>query len=305
MEVSRRDDVPFVDQVPAGVAELVESLGVRIVSSASLITGTYAQWGDRGYEAHVRAGVLLADIAEAAFEKGLEAVHERTRFAEHDLAQWILSRIAAAGLTEGGTIVAVGSNSASAHYEPVAGRSAVLEAGEVLLIDLWGKIAGDPDAVFADQTWMGFMGTEIPEREQEVWRAVHGAREAAVKWAEDHFENPETPLRGCDVDAASRAVIEQAGFADNCNHRTGHSIDNEIHGIGPNIDGVETQDERILLPGIAFSIEPGVYLAEEEIGVRSEINVYLGPDGPEVTTPKPQAEMYRLLSEGWERSSNL
>jgi Xaa-Pro aminopeptidase len=148
---------------------------------------------------------------------------------------------------------------------------------------------------------MGFMGKEIPARVGEVWRSVHGARNAAVKLLEDSQAGT---LRGCDVDAASRSVIEEAGFGKQFNHRTGHSIDGELHGLGPNIDGIETRDDRVLLPGIGFSIEPGVYLSEE-FGIRSEINVYLGPRGPEVTTPKPQKNIYALLGDRWESESNL
>ena len=306
MEVSRRDDVPFVDQVPAGVVELVESLDVRVVSSASLITGTYAQWGERGYETHVRAGALLAEIAEAAFERGLEAVREGARLAEHDLSEWILSRIAAAGLAEGakaksglaegGTIVAVGSNSASAHYEPVAGRSALLEAGEVLLIDLWGKVAGDPDAVFADQTWMGVLGDEAPPGFQEAWNAVRAARDGAVELIRSRaadgalLTGADVPLlTGAEVDREARRILEEAGFGEHIQHRLGHGMDRALHGFGPNLDSVETRDDRALVPGIGFSVEPGVYLPGR-FGVRSEINVHLRADGPEVTTPRPQME---------------
>lgn len=306
MEVSRRDDVPFVDQVPAGVVELIESLDVRVVSSASLITGTYAQWGDSGYEAHVRAGALLADIAEAAFERGLEAVREGACLTEHDLAEWILARIAAAGLAdgakaesglaEGGTIVAAGSNSASAHYEPVAGSSALLEAGQVLLIDLWGKVAGDPDAVFADQTWMGVLGDEGPPGFQEAWNAVRAARDGAVELIRSRSADgallggTEVPLlTGAEVDREARRILEEAGFGEHIQHRLGHGMDRALHGFGPNLDSVETRDERELVPGIGFSVEPGVYLSGR-FGVRSEINVYLRADGPEVTTPRPQME---------------
>jgi Xaa-Pro dipeptidase len=174
-------------------------------------------------------------------------------------------------------------------------------ADHVLLIDLWAREQG---SVYADQTWMGFMGTEIPEPVQQIWRAVYGARVAALDYLEQHHGDAERPLRGCDVDAACRGVIEEAGFGEYFNHRTGHSIDGDVHGLGPNIDGIETRDERRLLPGIGFSIEPGVYLTGE-FGVRSEINVYMGADGPEVTTPKPQTAIYALLSEGWQNSSNL
>lgn len=302
LEYSEDDRIPQLDRVPAGVLDLVKRSGVHLAESSELVTLFAGSWTEAEAESHRRTSKAIANIAARAFKQAADAVRDGTGLSEWGLKESILGMMDQAGLVEGDTIVGVGANAADGHYEPTPQNAVMIVKDRVLLIDLWAR---EPGSVFADQTWMGFMGTEIPEREQEVWRAVHGAREAAVKWALDHFADPETPLRGCDIDAASRAVIEKAGFADNFNHRTGHSIDNEIHGIGPNIDGVETQDERILLPGIAFSVEPGVYLADEEIGVRSEINVFLGPDGPEVTTPKPQAEIYRLLSDGWQSSSNL
>ncbi len=291
MEVSERDSVPFVDLVPAGVVELVESLGVRVVSSASLISGTYAQWGERGYETHVRAGRHLAGIAAAGFQRGLEAVGGTGGMTEYDLTEWILGEIAAAGLADGGTIVGVGPNSANPHYEPVAGESAPLEAGEVLLIDLWGRVAGDPDAVFADQTWMGVLGVAGPAGFDEAWTAVRAARDGAVEFIRERLGGGDR-LAGADVDDFSRRILERAGFGDYLQHRLGHGMDRALHGFGPNLDSVETREDRELIPGIGFSVEPGVYLPGR-FGVRSEINVYLGPDGPEVTTTEVQSMPWR------------
>jgi Xaa-Pro aminopeptidase len=133
---------------------------------------------------------------------------------------------------------------------------------------------------------------------------VHAARRAAVGHVEEHWADEDPPLQGAAVDRACRSVIDDAGFGGFFTHRTGHSIDTEVHGLGPNIDSIETKDERVLLPGVGFSIEPGIYLADQ-FGVRSEINVYIGSSGPEVTTPNPQSQIYALLSEGWRSSSNL
>ncbi|UCC71749.1 MAG: aminopeptidase P family protein [Gemmatimonadota bacterium] len=302
MEYSENDKVPGLDRVPAGVLDLIKRTGVHPVESGDLATLFAATWSEAELESHRRVSNLIANIAARAFKLAADAVRSRAALSEWGLKESIIAMMDEAGLVEGDTIVGVGANAADGHYEPTPDGAAPIVEERVLLIDLWAR---EPGSVFSDQTWMGFMGTEIPGRLQEVWRAVHGAREAAVKYVADHHADPDTPLRGCDVDGASRAVIEQAGFSDRFNHRTGHSIDNEIHGLGPNIDGAETNDVRRLLPGVAFSIEPGVYIAEEGFGVRSEINVYLGQDGPEVTTPKPQDEIYPLLSDGWESSSNL
>ena len=301
IEYSEGDAIPQLDRVPAGVLDLLRRAGITPVESSELVTLFAAAWSDAELESHKRASKILANVAARAFQQAAEAVKSGSGLSEWGLKESILNMSAEAGLVETDTIVGVGPNAADGHYEPTPRDAAPIVEGQVLLIDLWARERG---SVFADQTWMGFMGEQVPERVQEVWRAVRDARVAAVEYVKATFADPERPLRGCDVDAASRAVVERAGFAAHFNHRTGHAIDNEVHGLGPNIDGVETRDERTLLPGSGFSVEPGVYL-EGEFGVRSEINLFIGPGGPEVTTPKPQDEMYLLLSDGWRSSSNL
>jgi Xaa-Pro aminopeptidase len=301
LEYSEADRIPQLDRLPAGLIELVRRTGAQLVESSELATLFAAAWSEAELVSHRRASQALANVAARAFVSAVESLRAGVGLSEWGLKGQVVEMCSRAGLTEADAIIGVGPNAADGHYEPTALASAPIENGKVLLIDLWAR---EPGSVFADQTWMGFMGTEVPERIQQVWRAVRDARDAAVQYLEDHFGDPKHPLRGCDVDLACRSRIEKAGFGRLFNHRTGHSIGNEVHGLGPNIDGTETRDERALLPGVAFSIEPGVYV-EGEFGVRSEINVHLGHGGPEVTTPKPQREIYALLDERWKSASNL
>ncbi len=315
MEVSPRDAVPFMDNVPAGVVELVASCGVEVVSSADLISRTYAQWGEKGRLLPLQASEILARTARAAFELAGRAVGGEGTGAnadaagagetggvegacgkvelpatEHDLAEWIVHRLEDEGLTEGETIVAIGPNSAKPHYWPQAESAAALVPGQVLLIDLWGRVANEPTAVFADQTWMGFLGAELPDDVAEVWDAVREARDAGVEFI--RAAGVDLPT-GAAVDEQVRAVLEQKGFSEAIFHRTGHAMDRVNHGFGPNLDCVETRDERPLVPGVGFSVEPGLYF-DGRFGVRSEINVHMGETGPEVTPADHQMEPWTL-----------
>lgn len=307
MEVSPGDAVPILDTVPAGVVELVEACGVEVVTSAPLIAGTLAQWGARGRRLHREAAAILRETARTAYGLAARAATggdgpaasagEGPReggpdlpATEHDLAAWIRGELGRRGLTDVDTIVAVGANSALPHYEPPPDGSARLERGKVLLIDLWGRMAGDPEAVVADQTWMGFLGEELPEEVAEAWDAVREARDAAVELLRRAGDDLPT---GAEVDRRVRALLSRRGFGDAILHRTGHGIDRQTHGFGPNLDSVETRDERLLVRGIGFSVEPGLYF-EGRFGLRSEINVHLGEAGPEVSPPEPQETPWLL-----------
>lgn len=323
MEVSSRDDVPFLDNVPAGMAELIKSLGPELVSSAVLLSRTYAQWGDEGRRLHDRAAAVLSRVARQAFGLACEAVGRAPAQQarpdgdgasggeadlgpavsresaltdgpvptdEHRLAEWIGAALREAGLVGGDAIVAIGPNSAKPHYFPSADGAAALAPDQVLLIDLWGKVDGEPAAVFADQTWMGYLGPELPEEVVRAWWAVRDARNAAVERIRRGAAGGELPT-GADVDLQARRVLEARGFGEAIQHRTGHAMDRVNHGFGPNLDSFETRDERRLVPGIGFSVEPGLYF-EGRFGLRSEINVQMTEDGPEVTTPGVQDALW-------------
>lgn len=296
MEVSERDAVPFVDHVPAGVRDLVESLGPEVTGSAELIAATSARWGEEGRRHHDRAGRVLAEVARGAYRRCARSLDAPDGpVTEAGLSRWIRDRLEERGLEEVDTIVAVGPNAANPHYAPPAEGSRKARAGEAFLVDLWGRMAREPRAVFADQTWMGFLGPDLPDRFGDAWRAVRDARDEAVRLVEERWEEGRPPT-GAEADRAARRVLIDRGYEEAIFHRTGHGMDRALHGYGPNLDSVETRDQRRLVEGVGFSVEPGVYL-EGEFGIRSEINVHVAPDGPEVTTPGVQEEPWTLSAD--------
>jgi len=280
MEYSPGDAVPYLDRVPAGVLEMVREAGATVVSSADLVTRFYAVWSEENLASHLRAAEVVAGIAKEAFGKAGESANGNSPLTEYQLKEWILEQFAAANLeTDHGPIVAIGPNAANPHYEPPAEHSPPIRRGDILLIDLWAR---ELNGVFADQTWMASLGSPS-SRDESVWRAIRDARDAALSLLRERIEAGK-PVRGGEVDDAAREVIRSRGFGDHFIHRTGHSIDpRDLHGSGPHIDNLETRDERLLVPGIGFSIEPGVYL-RDDVGMRTEVNAYVAK-GKLVVTP--------------------
>ncbi|HSG47684.1 MAG TPA: M24 family metallopeptidase [Longimicrobiales bacterium] len=287
LETSPGAAVPTVDLVPAGTVELVRNAGVEPVSSGDLVSAFFSAWTPDQLVDHRRTAEIIAQVARDAFQEAGRAIREGTPHTEGSLTRWILECMRAGGVTvEPDTHVAVGRTAADPHYAP-AGDGETIAAGELLLIDLWGR-SGD-DRVFADQTWMGVMGTTPPGRSREIWEIVRDARDAGVAFLQERAAAGEA-VRGYEVDDVCRQVIADAGFGEYFIHRTGHSMDLKLHGSGPNLDNLETRDDRVLIPGVGFSVEPGIYIPGE-VGVRSEINVHFGEDGPEVTPGSAQTDL--------------
>lgn len=282
MEYSPGDAVPYLDRIPAGVLELVQNAGATVVSSGELVTRFYATWNQAHMASHRRAAEAIARVARDAITVAGKRARGGAPLLEHELARWILDRFAELKLfCDHGPIVAAGPNAANPHYEPSAAAPRKIERGDILLIDLWAR-EQTPDAVYADQTWMASLGPPS-ERAREIWNAVRDARDAAIALVQERTAS-RAPLRGGAVDDAARAVIDARGYGEFFTHRTGHSIDpRDLHGSGPHMDNLETREERLLIPGVAFSIEPGIYLAGD-IGMRSEVNVYID-GGRAVVTP--------------------
>jgi len=282
MEYSPGDAVPYVDRVPAGVLDMVREAGATVVSSGELVTRFYAVWTPTQLASHRRAAETIAGIARDAFRRAGELADSKSGLTEYALMQWILERFERAGLeTDHGPNVSVGANAANPHYEPSAERSSPIRRGDIVLIDLWAREKAG-DGLYADQTWMASLGTP-GARAAEVWAAVRDARDAAISYLRERVAAGE-PVRGGDADDAARAVIDSRGLGRYFTHRTGHSIDaRDLHGSGPHLDNLETRDERLLIPGTGFSIEPGVYVPGE-IGMRTEVNAYVG-EGELIVTP--------------------
>jgi Xaa-Pro aminopeptidase len=277
--------VPYLDRVPWGVMQLVQRLGGQVESSADLVTLFSAGWSAAELADHRYAAEALSRIARDTLA---EVVREAGTAREYEVQQRVCRCMTAAGLVwDHPPIVGFGANAANPHYEPTEGGDAVLEPDQVVLLDLWG--GRSLTTVFADQTWMGFSGTRVPADVLEVWTVVRDARDAAIARLRDGLAKGEA-VSGAVLDAAARSHIVSHGFGDQFVHRTGHSIDVNLHGSGPHLDSFETNDIRVLLPGVGFSVEPGVYLTGR-FGVRSEVNVVLQQSGPEVTPRDVQRDL--------------
>jgi Xaa-Pro aminopeptidase len=286
MEISPEDAVPYLDRVPYGVVELLRRLGAKVVPSGALVSRFAAQWSPAEAKDHREAAEILATVARDTLTWAVRRAG--TGLSESALQAKVMADVEAGGLVfDDPPIVAFGANSAKPHYEPHPGSDAVLQEGDLVLLDLWaGK---SHSTVFADQTWIGYAGKRPPDRVAEVWRTVRAARDAAIETIA-HAVAERRPIAGHEADRAARRVIEAAGYGESFVHRTGHSIDRDLHGSGPHLDDYETHDDRRLLPGVGFSVEPGIYLPGA-FGIRSEVNVFMGKGGPEVTPREPQVEM--------------
>ena len=288
MEYSPMAALPRASRVDAGTVELVRSLGAEVVSSADLFQYATQRWNADQLASHRRAAAALGDIVQAAFRYAGERL--AAGVTEHQVAQFIREQYAQRGLeSPDGPVVAVDAHSSDPHYEPRAEGSAPIVSGSWVLIDLWAREPGDA-GTYADITWVGYAGQEIPEQQQWVFETVAASRDAALSAMEQAFREGRT-LQGWQVDRVAREMIEWAGMGEFFTHRLGHSLGAEVHADAVNLDNHETHDTRKLIPGIGVTIEPGVYLPE--FGVRSEIDVYLSESGPVVTT-EVQREVVRI-----------
>jgi Xaa-Pro dipeptidase len=283
MEYSPGAAIPYVARVDAGTIEMVEAAGgVEVVSSADLVQLFESRWTPEQKELHDQAARNTMLAKDAGFALIRESLASGRPVTESQVQAHIQAHFESHGLfTHHPCIVAVNDHASDPHFETAAGpNDREIKKGDLVLIDLWAKVANDPRAVYYDATWMGFCGPEVPARMVEVWEAVSGARDAAIAFVKESVAAGRS-IHGYEVDDVSRDFIEQRGFGPYFLHRTGHSIGYEVHGNGVNIDNLETRDQRRIVPGVCFSIEPGVYLPE--FGVRSEIDMYVGEGAAEVT----------------------
>jgi Xaa-Pro dipeptidase len=287
MEYSAGDAVPVVDRIPAGVLEMVRGAGADVVTSGDLVSKFFAVWSEHGKMSHFRASEQIARIAKEAFARAGRNALTDLPLTEFELVEWILGQFDRAGIqTDHGPNVSATENAANPHYEPAAGNTRRLKVGDSVLIDLW---ATEPNGIYADQTWMASIG-EPSKQLVEIWTAVRDARDAALALLEKRITAGDA-VRGGEADDAARAVIEKAGYGQYFTHRTGHSIDaRALHGSGPNLDNLETREERLLIPGVGFSVEPGVYIPGK-VGVRSEVNCWVGERELIVTPHEIQREL--------------
>jgi Xaa-Pro dipeptidase len=280
MQYSPENNIPYIGLVDAGTVELVRKLKKKVVTSANLVQEFEAAWSPEQLKSHLEAAEIVDRIARAAFERAAALVREGQPLTEYELQQWILERFRANGLTTAeAPIAAVQPNNGNPHYEPQAADSRPIRAGDLLLLDIWAK-CDRPGSVYYDITWVGYLGARVPEAYAKIFRVVRQARDRAIEFVRDGVARGKA-IHGWEVDRAAREVIRKAGYARNFVHRTGHSIGQEVHGNGANMDSLETRDDRKIVPRTCFSIEPGIYMPE--FGMRSEVNVYVGEREARVT----------------------
>jgi Xaa-Pro dipeptidase len=292
MQYSPKNAIPYVSMVDAGTLEGVRAAGAKVVSSADLVQKYEACWTSTQLESHLAAGKSIDRIVQGAFQRAAQSVRDKVTLTEYDLQQWIRAEFDAADLrTEEGPDVAVGPHSGDPHYGPSRDASSPIREGDLLLLDVWGKLK-TPGGVYYDVTWIGYMGPAVPAKYAKVFAVVREARDRAVELIQSSIAAGK-PLQGWRVDKAARDVIDKAGYGKYFFHRTGHNIGESIHGNGVNMDGLETRDVRHLIPRTCNSVEPGIYL--KDFGIRSEVDIYIGEREARVTGAV-QTEILALLA---------
>ncbi|MFC1569355.1 M24 family metallopeptidase [bacterium] len=290
MQYSPNNNIPYVSMVDAGTVELIRSFGHTIVSSADLVQLFEAVIDEAGYQSHLRASETIYQIKDEAFQTIQSTLKQNGQITEYDVQQFIVKRFHEEGMTceDENPIVGVNDHPANPHFEPTPENTYRIKKGDMILIDLWAKF-DEENSIWADITWCGFAGLNPPQKYIDIFNIVRNGRKAGVAFVRDKFEKKDA-CYGWEVDDAVRSVIQQADYGDFFIHRTGHSIGQEVHGNGVHIDNLETKEERQLIPGICFSIEPGIYLTGE-MAVRTEVDVFITLDGKVVVAGKPQENL--------------
>jgi Xaa-Pro dipeptidase len=280
MQFSPNCAVPYVAMVDAGTVDLIRGLGVDVRTSADLIQMFESRWSQEQLSMHLEAGQKVDRVRREAFERIGTLQHAGQRVTDWEIAQFIRDRFAEEGLTtDHGPDVAVNANASNPHYDPKRDACSEIKRGDAFLIDMWAKL-DRPNSVYYDITWVGFCGDNPPSRYQNIFDVVRNARDLAIQRVTNAVA-AKRELLGYQVDDAARSYIAAQGFAEYFFHRTGHSIGEEVHGSGANMDNLETHDERKVIPGTCFSIEPGIYLPD--FGVRLEVDIFVDNSAARVT----------------------
>lgn len=292
MQYSPNNNIPYISRVDAGTVELVRACGAEVHTSADLVQRFEATLSEEQIATHLRAAVHLREVMDLAFREIGDRIGRGRSTNEFEIQTFICDRFRDRKLHfDHPPIVAVDAHAGNPHYSPPETGSAPMREGNLVLLDIWAR-EDHPDAIYADITWTGFIGRTVPDRIREVFDVVRGGRDAGIEKVQSAVAAGK-PIRGCEVDDATRNFIRERNFGEYFIHRTGHSLGRQVHGNGANIDNLETQDERQLLPNTAFTIEPGVYLPE--FGIRSEVDLILTGDKVEVTGQPIQTEVLTLL----------
>jgi Xaa-Pro dipeptidase len=294
MEYSLGNAIPYISKVDAGTIEMVKKTGVNVVSSMNLTQYFEARWTEEAYRDNLDTARIMRSLVDKTFGFMKERILKKERITEYDVQQFMLKNFHDNDLISNeAPNCSVNANSGNPHYEPTEDVHSELHEGDFVLIDLWAR-KNKSGATQNDITWVGYLGKEVPEKYAKIFNIVKGARDAVVDYLKKSFAEKKT-VRGCDVDDVCRNYIKQHGYGEYFIHRTGHSITEDVHGSGANIDNLETKDERTIIPETSFSIEPGIYFIGD-FGVRTEIDVYISKNYEVIVTGEPrQQEIIAML----------
>ncbi|MDX6694145.1 MAG: hypothetical protein QOF02_1748 [Blastocatellia bacterium] len=296
MQYSPNNDIPYMARVDAGTIELIRSFGVEPVPSADLVQIFEAALSEEQRASHMEAADKIHRIIMDGFTEIARRIRANEATTEYDIQQFMERRFAEENLTNDNDppIIAVNANAANPHYQPTRDINMPIKRGDFVLFDVWGKLKKE-GAIYADQTWTGYVGETVPEEYTRIFNIVRDARDAAARFVQESVRARRS-IKGADVDDVSRGVITRAGYGPQFLHRTGHSIGEEVHGNGANIDNLETKDSRRIIARTCFSIEPGIYL-EGKFGVRSEIDMYVSATDAQVTGQPIQTTIVAILGD--------
>lgn len=295
MQYSPNNAIPYVSIVDGGTIELIRSFGVQVVSSADLVGRFEAHLSMADWSSHQDAGDVLQMVKDQTFLETARRIRSGEQPKEYEIQAFMHDLMRQNNMHwEDGPVVAVNEHAADPHFEPTPANSFAMKKGDLLLLDLWAK-KKTPGSIYYDITWMGFIGEQVPEALENIFQILVRARNTALNLVRERFAAGEN-VYGWQVDDACRQVVIDAGYGDAFTHRTGHNIGEEVHGNGVNIDNLETKDERQILAGTCFSVEPGIYLPEQKIGFRTEIDVFVTDEGRVDVTGPMQEKIIPMLA---------
>lgn len=295
MQYSPNNAIPYVSIVDGGTIDLVRSFGVEVVSSANLVSYFESHLDENDRKSHYEAGEVMQMVKDEAFKEIARRIKAGDNPTEHEIQSYMHDMMRENDMTwEDGPIVAINEHAGDPHFEPTPENSHTMKEGDLVLIDLWAK-KNKPGSIYYDVTWMGYIGSEVPENIEKLFRIAADARDAGLKMVRDSFAAGKT-IHGWEVDDAVRRVIEDEGYGKYFIHRTGHNIAEEVHGNGTHIDNLETKDERNIIHGCCFSIEPGIYMPEDKLGFRTEIDVFVTDSGDVQVAGPIQQKVIQILN---------
>ncbi|PKL80228.1 MAG: hypothetical protein CVV25_05050 [Ignavibacteriae bacterium HGW-Ignavibacteriae-4] len=278
MQYSPNNDIPYVSIVDAGTIELIRGFGVDVVSSGNLVSLFESHLTNEEIEDHRKCGEVMLEIKDNAFKYIRKRIDKDNPATEYEVQQYMHQQFIDKGIFwDHGPIVGINEHAGDPHFEPTPENSYKIQEGDLVLIDLFARFEKE-GSIYYDVTWMGFVGTEVPEKIKKIFRIVADARDAGYQLVKERYSTNKD-ISGAEVDDAVRNVIINAGYGEYFWHRTGHNIATDCHGNGAHIDNLETKDDRLLIKGTIFSLEPGIYIPEEKLGFRTEIDVIIDNDG--------------------------